>query len=208
MRRALVGEGSALVGPVPARPQRRSPRASGIPRRQSSPAVTAVSPASVKRSRRPALEVAGSAALLGAMALAVLAFTSDPSSTPATASGNFSVSSPTPTPIGLTEAPESAAPTVPYSPEPVVVLAEADRPAPTRVVEKATPREVRVSGSPFSGGGPGNSIVGNDLSPVTPGNARGNINGPKHSGDKKPGSANANGNNGHGNGNRGNGKPK
>jgi serine/threonine-protein kinase len=205
MRRALIGDGNALISPVPAHAQRRSPKASERPRRQGSSAVAS---ASVKRSRRPALEVAGSAALLGALALTVLAFTSDPPSTPATAEGEYSVSAPVPAPIGLTEVPQSTPPTVPSSSVPVVVLAEAERPTPTRTVEKATPPEVRVTGSRFSGGGPGNRIVESSEGNVTSHDNRGTIKGSKGPGDKKTGSANANRNNRQGNGTGGNGKPR
>ncbi len=216
MRRALIGEKIALVSPVPAIAHGRSPRVSRISRLQSSPAVTAMSPASVKRSPRRALEVVGSAVLLGAMALAVLAFTSNPSSTTrATAPGDFSVSTPVPSPIGVTEVPRSTAPTLPPSPVPVVVLAEAEPPSPTRAVEQATPRELRGTGSSSSGaGGSGNSSNGNGYGNVSHGNDNGSINGAKGLGDRKNGNGNnghgnnGNGNNGHANGNRGNDKPK
>jgi len=192
MRRALngeTGEGIALERPVPA-------------------TAYAASPASVKRSPRRALEVAGSAIALGAMALAVLAFTSDPSSTPATAPGNFSVSTPAPSPIGLTEVPRSTAPTAPSGSAPVVVLAEAERPAPTQTVERATPREVRVSGSRFSGGGPSNTSVAGGGGNLIHDDNRANLNRPRGSSAGKAGSANGDGNKGRANGNRANGKPK
>jgi len=201
MRRALNGEKIAFVSPVSAMAGGRSPRVFGSSRLLRSPAVTAESAASVKRSPRLAFNVAGSAALLGAMALAVLALTSTPSSTtPATAPGNFSVSTPEPSPIGVTEIPQLPAPSVAPSSVPVVVLAEVDEPSPTRTVEKATPREIRDIGNSFIGGGPGTSTNGN----VSHGTDNGNINGARDVGDKKTG----NGNNGNGKGNRGNGKPK
>lgn len=205
MRRALIGEKIAPVSPVPAITHRRSPRVSRISRRRSSPAVPAVSAASVKRSPRLTLNVAGSAALLGAMALAVLAFTSNTSSpTPATAPGNFSVSTPAPSPIGVTEVPQAPGATVSLSPVPVVVLAEAERPSPTRTIEKATPREIRDIGNSFIGGGRGDGS-----SDFSPGTGNGNVNGARDVRDKKPGNGNnGNGNNGHANGNNGNGKPK
>ncbi len=148
MRRALNGEKTALASPVPTSAHGRSPRVSRISRRRSSPTVTAVSPASVKRSPRRALEIVGSAVLLAAMALAVLAFTSNPlSTTPATAPGNFGVSTPAPSPIGVAEVPQSTAPSVPPSPMPAVEFAEAEQPSPTREVERATSREPRGTGS-------------------------------------------------------------
>jgi serine/threonine protein kinase len=209
MRRALNGEKIALVSPVPAIGPTQSSRALRISRLQSSPAVTAVSPASVKRSPRRALEVVGSAVLLGAMTLTVLAFTSNPSSTiPATAPGTFSVSTPLPSPIGLTEVPQSTAPTVPSSPTPVVVLAEVEQPSPARTVEKATPRELRDTVNNFVGAGSGNSSDGNDYGNVSRGNDNGNINGARRVGERKAGAGNTNGNTGHANGNRGNGNPK
>jgi serine/threonine protein kinase len=213
MRRALIGEKIALVSPVPAISHARSPRVFGISRLQSSPAVTAVSAASVERSPRLALNVAGSAGVLGAMALAALAFTSNPSSTtPATAPGSFSVSTPAPSPIGVTEIPRSTAPTVPPSPVPVVVLAEVEEPSPTRTAEKATPRELRDIGNSFNGAGSGSSSSnGNGHANVSHGNVshgtdNGNINGARGVGDRKTG----NGNNGQGNGNgkKENSKPK
>jgi serine/threonine-protein kinase len=208
MRRALNGEKIAVVSHVPAIARRRSPRVFGNSRLQSSPAVSAVSVASVKRSPRLTLNVAGSAALLGAMALAVLAFTSNTSSTtPATAPGTFSVSTPAPSPIGVTEVPPAPAPTGFPSPVPVVVLAEVERPSTTRTIEKATPREIRDIGNSFIGGGPRNTSNGN----VSPGTDNGNINGARDVGDKKPGNGNngnGNGNKSHANGNNGNGKPK
>lgn len=205
MRRALIGEKIALASPAPAIAHRRSPRVLRISRHRSSPAVPAVSAASVKRSPRLTLNVAGSAALLGAMALAVLAFTSNTSSTTAaTAPGNFSVSTPAPSPIGVTEVPQAPAATVPPSPVPVVVLAEVERPSPTRTIEKATPREIRDIGNSFIGGGPGDGS--RDFSPGT---GSGNVNGARDVRDKKPGNGNnGNGNKGHANGNNGNGKPK
>ncbi|WNG90635.1 serine/threonine-protein kinase [Mycobacterium sp. ITM-2016-00318] len=209
MRRALNGEKIALVSPVPALAHSQSPRMLRISRLQSPPAVTAVSPASVKRSPRRALEVVGSAVLLGAMALAVLAFTSNSSSTtPATAPGTFSVSTPGPSPIGLTEVPRSTAPTVPAAPVPVVVLAEVEQASPTRTVEKAMPRELRDTINNFIGAGSGNSDNGNGFGNVRRGNDNGNIDGARRVGDTKGGTGNANGNNGHVNGNRGNGNPK
>ncbi len=209
MRRALNGEKVELVHPAPANAHSRS-KVLTTSRLQRPPAVTAVSAASVKRSPRRELQVAGSAVVLGAMALAVLAFTSNPSSTtPGTAPGNFSVSTPVPSPIGVTEIPRSATPTVPPSPEPVVVLAETEQPSPTRTVEKATPRELREIGNNVSGGGSGNSSNGNGNGNVSRRSDNGNINGARGVGDRKTGSANnGNGNNGHANGNRGNGKPK
>ena len=162
--------------------------------------MNAVSAASVKRSPGRALKVAGSAVLLGAMALAVLAFTSNPSSTtPTTAPENFSVSTPVPSPIGVTEVPRSTAPTVPPSPVPVVVLAEAEQPSPTRVVEQARLPELRRTGSSFSGGGSGNSGSGNGYGNVSRGDDNGNSNGARGAGDRKTG----NGNNGNGNGSNG-----
>jgi serine/threonine-protein kinase len=210
MRRALNGEKVALVTPVPAIAHARSPRATSFSPLQTSPAVTAVSPASVKRSSRRPLEVAGSAALLVAMALAVLAFTSNPSSTtPTTAPGNFGVSTPAPSPIGLTEIPPSTAPTAPPSPVPVVVLVEAEQPSsPTRTAEKATPREFRDIGNSFIGGGPGNSGNENGYGTVNGGTDKGSVNGASSAGDKKTGNGNRGGNKGHANGNGGNGKPK
>jgi serine/threonine-protein kinase len=209
MRRALNGEKIALVSPVPAIARGRSPRVFGISPLQSSPAVTAVSATSVKRSPRRELKVAGSAALLGAMALTVFAFTSNPSSPiPATAPGNFSVSTPAPSPIGVTEVPRSIAQTVPPSPVPVVVLAEVEQPSPTRTVEKATPRELRDAVNNFIGGGSGNSSNGNGHADVSRGTDNGNINGARGAGEKKTGNGNANGNNGHANGNKRNVKPK
>jgi serine/threonine-protein kinase len=139
------------------------------------------------------------------MALAVLALTSNPSSTtPATAPGNFSVSTPAPSPIGVTEIPLSTAPTVPPSAVPVVVLAEVEEPSSTRTVEKATPRELRDIGNSFSGGGSGNSSNGNGHGNVSQGTGNGNIDGAKGVGDRKA----ANGNNGHANGKKENSKPK
>jgi hypothetical protein len=216
MRRALNGEKVALVSAVPAVAQARSPAVTTISSLQSPPAVTAVSPVSVKRSSRRPLEVAGSAALLGAMALAVLAFTSNSTSTtPATAPEDFSVSTPAPSPIGLTEIPPTTAPTVPPSPVPVVVLAEAEQPSsPTRTAEKATPREFRDIGNSFIGGGPGNSGGnGNGHGGASRGNdngkGNGNITRTRGVGDRETGNAsNGNGKNGNANGNRGNGKPK
>jgi serine/threonine-protein kinase len=224
MRRALNGEKIALVSPVRAIARGQSRRVFGSPRLQRSPAMTAVSAASIKRSPRLALNVAGSAVLSGAMALAVLAFTSNTSSTtPATAPEDFRVSVPAPSPIGVTEVPPSTAPTVPPSPMPVVVLAEVERPSPTtRTVEKATPREIRDIGNSFTGGGgSGNSINGSGQGNVSPGNGQGNgngngngnINAARGAGDKKTanrnnGQGNGSGNNGQANGNKGNGKPK
>jgi serine/threonine-protein kinase len=209
MRRALTGEKIALVSPVPAIAHGRSPRVLRI-RRESSPVVNAVSAASVKRSPGRALKVAGSGVLLGAMALAVLAFTSNPSLTaPTTAPESFSVSTPVPSPIGVTEVPRSTAPTVNDSPVPVVVLAEAEQPSPTRVVEQARLPELRRTGSSFRGGGSGNSGSGNDYGNVSRDDDNGTINGARGTGDRKTGNrTNGNGNNGNANGNSGNGKPK
>ncbi len=212
MRRALVGEQISLLSPVPAIAHSRSPRMLRIARRRSSPAVTAVSAASVKRSPTRTLKVAGSASLLGAMALAVLAFTSNPSSTtPATAPGNFSVSTPVPSPIGVTEVPPPTMPSVAPSPEPVVVFAEAEQPSPTRVVEQAPPREVRDVGNTFISGGSGNNSNGNGYGTGSHDNR--NINGAKGVDGKKTGSGNngngnGKGNTGHANGKKGNGKPE
>ncbi len=209
MRRALNGEKVGLVSPVPAISHGRSQRVSRL---KSSPAVATMSAASVKRSPRRAFEAAGSAVLLVAMATAVLAFTSKTTSTtPATAPGTFSVSTPVPSPIGVTEIPRPTAPTVASSPVPVVVVAEVKQPLPTRTVEKATPPEVRGTGSNFSGGGSGNSGNGNGYGNVSRGNDTGNINGARRVGDRKTGNGSngtANGNNGQANGNGGNGKPK
>lgn len=197
MRRALIGENVALVSPAPAIAHERSPRALSI--LKSSPVVTAV-----KRSPGRALKVAGSGILLGTMALGVLAFASNSSTTPATAPGSFSVSTPVPSPIGVTEVPGSTAPTVPPSPVPVVVLVEAEQPSPTRVVEQARLPELRRTGSTFNGGGSGNSSNGNGR-----GDNDGNINGARGAGDRKTGNGTSgNGNNGHSNGNSGSGKPK
>jgi serine/threonine protein kinase len=219
MRRALKGEKIALVSPVPVIAHERSPRILRV-RRKSSPVVNAASAASVKRSPERVLKVAGSGVLLGAMALAVLAFTSHPSSTtPTTAPGNFSVSTPVPSPIGVTEVPRTT-PTVPPSPVPVVVFVEAERPSPTVVVEQAKPPELRRTGSSFSGGGSGNGGGGNGYGIVRGGDENGNINGARGVGDRKTGNGNngngngsngngnGNGNNGNANGNAGNGKPK
>lgn len=204
MRMALIGEKIAPVSTVPAIAHGRSPRVLRV-RRKSSPGVNAVSAASVKRSPGRALKVGGSGVLLGAMALAVLAFSSNPSSTtPTTAPGSFSVSTPVPSPIGVTEVPRSTAPTVPPAPVPVVVLVEAEQPSPTRTVELATPTEVRRTGGSSGGGGSGNSGSRNGYGNVSRGNENGNINGPRGAGDRKTG----NGNNGNANGNSGNGKPK
>lgn len=203
MRRALDGESIALVSPVPAIAPGRSPRVLGV-RRKSSPVVKAVPAASVKRSPERVLKVAGSGVLLGAMALAVLALTSNPSSTtPTTAPGTFSVSTPVPSPVGVTEVPPSTAPTVPPAPMPVVVLVEADQPSATRVVEVARPPELRRTGS-FSGGGSGGSGgsgSGNGYGSVSRGDENGNVNGARRAGDRKAG----NGNNGNSNGNGNNG---
>ena len=211
MRRALIGEKISLVSPVPAIAHGRSPRVLRI-RRESSPVVTAVSAASVKPSPGRALKVAGSGVLLGATALAVLAFTSNPSlTTPTTAPESFSVSTPVPSPIGVTEVPRSTAPTVSHSPVPVVVLAEAEQPSATRVVEQARLPELRRTGSSFRGGGSGNSGSGNGNGNVSRGDENGNINGDRGAGDRKTGNGNngnGNGNNGNANGNSGNGKPK
>ncbi|MBY0291065.1 MAG: protein kinase, partial [Mycobacteriaceae bacterium] len=200
MRRALIGEEIALVSPVPAIAHGRSPRALRV-RRKSSPVVNAVSTASVKGSPGRALKVGGSGVLLGAMALAVLAFSSNPSSTtPTTAPGNFSVSTPVPSTIVVTEVLRPTAPTVPPSPVPVVVLAEVEQPSPTPTVEQATPTKVRRTGTSSSGGGSGNSGSGNGYGNVSRGDDNGNINGPRGAGDRQSG----NGNNGNGNGNNGN----
>lgn len=207
MRRALDGDTTALVSPVPAIAHGRSPRVFGV-RRKSSAVVNAVPAASVKRSPERVLKVAGSGVLLGAMALAVLALTSNPlSTTPTTAPETFSVSTPVPSPIGVTEVPLSTAPTVPPSPVPVVVLVEAEQPSPTRVVEVARPPELRRTGS-FSGGGSGGSASGNGSGSVSRGDENGIINGARGAGDRKTGNGNngngnANGNGGNGNGNGG-----
>jgi len=208
MRRALNGEQIAFVSPVPAIAHGRSPRLLKV-RRKSSPVVNAVSAASVKHSPERVLKVAGSGVVLGAMALAVLAFTSDPpSTTPTTAPGTFSVSTPVPSPIGVTEVPPTA-PSVPPSPLPVVVFVEAEQPSPTRVVEQARPPELRRTGSAFSGGGSGSGGGGNDYGIVRGGDQNGTINGARGAGDRKTGNGNnGNGNNGNANGNAGNGKPK
>ena len=206
MRRALIGEKIALVSPVPAIAHGRSPRVLRISTPQSSPVVTAVSAASVKRSPGRALKVAGSGVLLGAMALAVLAFTSNPSSTtPTTAPGNFSVSTPVPSPIGVTEVPQSTAPTVPPSPVPVVVLVEAEQPSPTRVVETSEPPETtphRVAASSVAA----QATAANGYGTVSRGDDNGNTNGARGAGDRKTGNGN-NGNGtettGHANGNNG-----
>lgn len=207
MRRALDGDTTALVSPVPAVAHGRSPGVLGV-RRKSSPVVKAVPAASVKRSPERVLKVAGSGVLLGAMALAVLALTSNPSSTaPTTAPETFSVSTPVPSPIGVTEVRPSTGPTVPPSPVPVVVLVEAEQPSPTRVVEVVRPPEPRRTGS-FSGGGSGNGGGGNGYGSVSRGGENGNINGARGAGDRKTGNrnngnGNANGNGGNGNGNGG-----
>ncbi|MDG5483353.1 serine/threonine-protein kinase [Mycolicibacterium gadium] len=217
MRRALDGEAIALVGPVPAIAPERSPRILGV-RRKSSPALKAVSAASLKRSPERVLKVAGSGVLLGAMALAVLAFTSNPSSTtPTTAPETFSVSTPVPSPIGVTEVPQPTTLTVTRSPAPVVVLVEAEQPSPTRVVEQTRPPQPRRTGS-FSGGDSGNSGSGNGYGSVSRGDIKGNINGARSAGDRRTGNGNngsangnngsANGNGGSANGNGGNGKPR
>jgi serine/threonine-protein kinase len=212
MRRALDGEKIALVSPVSAVAHGRSPTVLRMSRLQRSPAVSAVSAASVKRSPVRALKVAGSGVFLGAMALTVLAFTSNPASTtPATAPGDFSVSIPEPSPIGVTEVPPSTAPTVPPSPVPVVVHADAEQPSPTRTFERVTPREVRDAGNSFSGGGPRTNSSGNGRANVGRGTDNGNINGARGAGAKKTDNGNngrASGNNGHANGSQGNGKPK
>jgi serine/threonine protein kinase len=209
MRKALLGERVAPASPVPAIAHERSPRVWRV-RRKSSPVVAAVSGASVDRSPGRALKVAGSGVLLGAMALAVLAFSSNPSSTtPTTAPDSFSVSTPVPSTIVVTEVLRPTAPTVPPAPVPVVVLAEAEEPSPTREVEQARPTEFRRTGSSSGGGGSGNSSNGNGYPNVSRGDENGNINGARGAGDRKPGSGNTgNGNNGNANGNSGNGKPK
>jgi serine/threonine protein kinase len=203
MRRTLMGEKIALVSAVPAIAHKRSPRVSTVARLQSTPMVTAVSAAPVKRSPGRTLKVAGSGALLGAMALTVLAFTSNPSTAPTTAPGSFSVSTPVPSPVGVTEVPRLTAPTVP-PPVPVVVLAEAEEPSPTQVVEQATPAELRRTGSSFGGSGSGTRINGNGAGTVSHGDNDGNNSGARGAGDRKSGNAG----NGNGNGNRGSGKPR
>lgn len=205
MRRALNGE---EISPAPPIAHGRSPRVS----RHRKPTVAAMSAAAVKRTPKRALEAVGSGVLLVAMALAVLAFTSNQTSTtPATAPETFSAGTPAPSPIGVTEIPAPPAPTAPYSPEPVVVLADAQKPSPTRTVEKATPTKVRGTGSSFSGGGPATSGNGNGYGSVGRGDDTGNVSGARRAGNGKAGTAsagNAKGNNGRANGNGGNGKPK
>ncbi|WP_099042325.1 serine/threonine-protein kinase [Mycobacterium neglectum] len=211
MRRALDAETIVPVSPVPALAHGREPRGLRV-RRKSSPAVNAASGASVKRSPEQVLKVAGSGVLLGAMALAVLAFSSNPSSTtPTTAPESFSVSTPVPSTIVVTEVLRPTAPTVPPAPAPVVVLVESEQPSPTRTVEQATPTEIRRTGSSSGGGGSGNSSNGNGYPNVGRGDESGNINGARGAGDRKTGngnSGNGNGSNGNKNGNSGNGKPK
>lgn len=202
MRRALIGEKIAPVSTVPTIVHGRLPRAWRV-RRKSSPVVNAVSAASVKRSPGRALKVGGSGVLLGAMALAVLAFSSNPpSTTPTTAPGNFSVSTPVPSTIVVTEVLRPTAPTVPPSPVPVVVLVEAEQPSPTRTAEQATPTELRRTGSSSSGGGSRSGGSRDGYGNISRGDENGNINGPRAAGDRNTG----NGSNGNANGNSGNGK--
>jgi len=135
-----VGVDDAAALPMPVDSYGRPPTGMN-PRRGDSPGTRTVPPASPRGSRAQARRVAGSAALLGAMAIAAVAFALDPSSeTRPTAPEPVSVSTPVPVPISVS------------TPVPVPV-SESAMPSPfvappaSPIIEQATQREPSGAGN-------------------------------------------------------------